>query len=75
MQEAGAEAAVAGGETTLAEVIARWGEDYKIGGCPQEGYGALRRDGTAGHVFADTPGELWDALALDSLGTAPGARG
>ena len=62
-------------ETTLAEVISQWGDDYKAGSNPLEGYGALRRDGSGSPVFADTPGELWDLLVLDSRGrAAPGAR-
>jgi hypothetical protein len=59
-------------ETTIAEVTSRWGGEYKIGGNPHEGYGALRQDGTGPPVFAGTPAELWDLLVLNSLD--PGAR-
>jgi hypothetical protein len=69
-------AGMAARETTIDEVTSRWGGDYKIGGCPLEGYGALRQDGSGSHVFADTPGELWDRLAVDFLSwAASGARG
>jgi hypothetical protein len=63
-------------ETTIDEVISQWGDRYKIGGHPQEGYGALRYDGSGEHIFAPTPGKLWDLLVLDSLDPVPpGARG
>ena len=62
-------------ETTIDEVISRWGDKYKIGGHPREGYGALRYDGSGEHIFAGTPGELWDLLVLDSLPVPPGAAG
>ena len=63
-------------ETTMAEVASQWGGEYKIGGNPVEGYGALRRDGTGNPVYGSTPGELWDQLVLGSQGPVPpGARG
>ncbi len=69
-------AVMAAPETTIAEVASHWGDRYKIGGNPGEGYGALRRDGAGNPIFASAPGELWDLLVLDSLDLVPpGARG
>ena len=49
-------------ETTLAEVAARWGDDYEIRPEDGGGYLAVRRDGTGGPLTAATPGALWDAI-------------
>lgn len=63
------------GGATIAEVAARWGDDWDVSGGPRDGCQALRRDGSGCPVRAGTPDQLWDVLALGRAGYGAAAAG
>ncbi len=73
MSEAAPRAAT--GETTLGEVVRRWGDDYETGVMlASPGYQARRRDGTGEPLTAGTPGGLWDLIAAGHAASCGGER-